>query len=74
LINALGLFSKRFPLDEYMKNNQNFLDPSRQHTLSEQECELISFFRTLSSIQRQEIFKAVFSIAINKSSKKEGSD
>ena len=48
-----------------MKNEQELLDPSELHILSEQECELISVFRVLNKTQRKEIFKLVFTTALN---------
>ena len=42
----------------------NFLDPSAPHTLSEQECELITFFRSFSKSKRELIFQMLFAMAM----------
>lgn len=45
-----------------MSKKHDFLDPEQQHTLSEQECELITFFRTLSPTRRQVVVQALFTV------------
>ena len=48
----------------------DFLDPTVQHTLSEQECELIAFFRTLSKPKRQMVLQALFHVLLAEETKK----
>jgi len=48
-----------------MKNNKHFLDPDEQHTLTEQECELISFLRIMNSGQRKRVLALALEIVLN---------
>ena len=48
-----------------MSKKHDFLDPDQQHTLTEQECELISFFRFFNKTQRDALYKVVFTMAVN---------
>ena len=54
-----------------MNKNQEWLDPSEKHALSEQECNMISLFRTFGNSQREAIFKALFLTAMEKNKGKE---
>ena len=54
-----------------MSKKNEFLDFTQQHVLTEQECELISFFRTLSKTKRQAVMQALFSVLLNGQMKKE---
>lgn len=47
-----------------MSKTNDFLDFTQQHTLTEQECELITFFRAFTNTQRKAIMQAVFSAAL----------
>lgn len=40
--------------------NIPFLDPSKQHTLTEQECELVTFYRSMSPTKQKAIIQALF--------------
>jgi len=44
----------------YMAKNVNFLDFTQQHTLTEDECELVTFYRSLSPTR-----KCIFEINID---------
>jgi len=48
-----------------MKAKHDFLDPTQQHTLTEQECELLTFFRAFTKTQRQIIMEMLFSFALS---------
>jgi hypothetical protein len=47
-------------LSEGNMKKQPFLDPEKQHKLTEQECTLISLFRTLSKPKREAVVKIIF--------------
>lgn len=53
-----------------MSKKHDFLDPAQQHTLSEQECELITFFRTLSPTKRQVVVQTLFTVLFESEMKK----
>lgn len=53
-----------------MSKKCDFLDPAQQHALTEQECELISFFRTLSPTKRQIVVQSLFTILLEGEMKK----
>ena len=55
-----------------MAKKGDFLDPTQQHTLTEQECELIAFFRTLSKTKQDVVFKALFAVVMDNHKKKSG--
>ncbi len=40
--------------------NIPFLDPSKHHTLTEQECELVTFYRSMSPTKQKVIIQALF--------------
>lgn len=40
----------------------DFLDFTKEHKLSETECELITMFRTLNKTQQQIVFKMLFDV------------
>ena len=46
-----------------MSKKHDFLDPTEQHTLSEQECEIITFYRYFNKTQRNIIYKLLFEMA-----------
>ena len=46
------------------KEKQEWLDPEQSHILTEQECQLLSLFRTLNEAKRQAIFNGLFMAAI----------
>ena len=48
-----------------MKDKHDFLDPMVQHTLTEQECELLTFFRLFTKTQRQALVRVLFTIALD---------
>jgi len=49
-----------------MENTEyDFLDANEKHTLTEAECELISFYRFLNEEQRKMLFKVAFTMALN---------
>lgn len=48
----------------FMSKKDNFLDPDKQHTLTEQECELISFYRFFTKAQKATLFKFAFTMAM----------
>jgi len=50
--------------------NIPFLDPSKQHTLTEQECELITFYRSMSPAKQKVIIQTLFA-ALNYGMKRE---
>ena len=47
-----------------MAKKQAYLDQTQKHTLTEQECELISIFRLFSKSKRETIFKMLFFTAL----------
>ena len=53
-----------------MSKKHEFLDFTKQHTLTEQECELITFFRNLSKTRQQAVMQALFSLLLNGHKKK----
>ena len=54
-----------------MPRKNDFLDPEQPHILTEQECELIAFFRVLSKTKRQVVVQALFSLLLKDKMKKE---
>ena len=56
------------------RGEQDFLDPAHTHKLSEQECELIAYFRTLKKGQRESVMKALFAVLMRDEGLKRGSD
>ncbi len=55
-----------------MAKKGDFLDPTQQHNLTEQECELIAFFRVLSKSKQEAVFKALFTVVLDDHKKKSG--
>lgn len=55
-----------------MAKKGDFLDPTQQHTLTEQECELVAFFRALSKTKRDAVMKTLFTILLESKKKKSG--
>lgn len=47
----------------------DFLDFTKEHRLSEMECEIITMFRILSKTQQQIVFKMLFTIVSDKYNK-----
>jgi len=47
-----------------MKNKYHFLDPAEQHNLTQQECELIAFFRAFPEAKRHLLLELLFSVAL----------
>lgn len=47
------------------KRDQEFLDPNQQHTLTEQECELVGMFRIMRPVQRQAVVKLIFDALVD---------
>jgi hypothetical protein len=45
------------------------LNPNAKHTLTEQECSLVSLFRTFDKTQREIIFKLVYFTAMDNEEK-----
>lgn len=50
--------------------NIPFLDPSKQHTLTEHECELITFYRSMSPTKQQTILQMLFAALQDEAEKK----
>jgi hypothetical protein len=48
-----------------MKSKHDFLDPTQPHILTEQECELVTFFRAFTKTQRQALIRVIFTVALN---------
>ena len=57
-----------------MNKRQNYLDPDKQHTLTEQECNLIGIFRAFSKTKRDAIFKIMFFAAMDDAGKVKSPD
>jgi len=53
-----------------MSKKHEFLDFTKQHTLTEQECERITFFRSLSKTRQQVIMQSLFSLLLADHKKK----
>lgn len=49
--------------------NVAFLDPSQMHLLTEQECELITFYRSMSKTKQQTFLHLLFSMLKNEADK-----
>ena len=47
-----------------MENQDDFLDFTEKHTLTELECELISFFRLFDETTQKALLKVFFEMAI----------
>lgn len=47
----------------------DFLDYTKEHKLSEMECELITMYRTLNKTQQQIVFKMLFDTVLEKHNK-----
>lgn len=47
----------------------DFLDFTKEHKLSEMECELITMFRVLNKTQQQVVFKMLFDTVSDKYNK-----
>jgi len=50
--------------------NIPFLDPLKQHRLTEQECELITFYRSMSPTKQKVIIQAMFAALSEETKKK----
>ena len=48
-----------------MASKHDFLDPTRPHTLTDQECKLISLFRELTKSQKLAVTQAVMQLLLN---------
>lgn len=47
-----------------MAKKNEFLDPSEKHTLTEQECNLISFYRIFSKTKKDILFRQFYELAM----------
>ena len=52
------------------KMKGDFLDFTKEHKLSETECELITMFRCLNNTQQQVVFKILFDVISEKYNEK----
>jgi hypothetical protein len=53
-----------------MSKRGDFLDFTKQHTLTEDECTLVTFYRTLNKTKRQIVLQALFSVLMGDEMKK----